>query len=550
MRELLASRLKEKIIQSPGFLSGHLSGSAVAAAVAIVALQLSASADYQELLERARAYLLRTRLSDGGWGDTPESPANLTATLLSYVALRSGQKLSEGELEPTESWLRRELSGSLEPASLAVAVRAAYGRDLTFSAPILALCAAAGLMPWALVPRLPYELALLPPWCFRFLRLPVVSYAIPALLAVGLARSRPRLLARRCLAELRRRQPAGGGYLEAVPLTSFCSVCLLAAGYGDHPVVRDGLRFIVAAGRPDGSFPIDSNLEIWLTALSVRALGADAFSPAERERLCGLFLQAQQTARHPFNAAPPGGWGWTSLSGAVPDADDTAAVLSALAMLQPQGAAGEAVEQGLRWLLAMQNGDGGVATFCRGWNHLPFDRSSPDISGHAYRCFSLWQARVSPGLAGKLQRARRRISSYLAGCQQGDGAWRPLWFGDQEAPGQEAPVYGTALILSYLHPDGLSEAVSSRAWHWLLAAQNADGGWGGAPGAPSKVTMTARAVAALKVYWSGHAARERGLEYMRRHLVQAGPEPIGLYFAKLWYDEPMYLEIFALEAFT
>ena len=34
-----------------------------------------------------------------------------------------------------------------------------------------------------------------------------------------------------------------------------------------------------------------------------------------------MSCQNQQT--HPFTGAAPGGWGWTDLSGAVPDADDT-----------------------------------------------------------------------------------------------------------------------------------------------------------------------------------------------------------------------------------
>ena len=41
---------------------------------------------------------------------------------------------------------------------------------------------------WLHVPELPFFLALLPQWCFRFMKLEVVSYALPALIAVGLCR--------------------------------------------------------------------------------------------------------------------------------------------------------------------------------------------------------------------------------------------------------------------------------------------------------------------------------------------------------------------------
>ncbi|MEZ6078622.1 MAG: hypothetical protein R3C56_24000 [Pirellulaceae bacterium] len=42
-------------------------------------------------------------------------------------------------------------------------------------------------------------------------------------------------------------------------------------------------------------------------------------------------LACQHRRRHAFTGANPGGWGWTDLSGAVPDADDTPAALLALA---------------------------------------------------------------------------------------------------------------------------------------------------------------------------------------------------------------------------
>ena len=64
-----------------------------------------------------------------------------------------------------------------------------YGKDLTFSVPILVMCALAGVIThWDRIPQLPFELSVLPQRLFRFLRLPVVSYAIPALIAVGILR--------------------------------------------------------------------------------------------------------------------------------------------------------------------------------------------------------------------------------------------------------------------------------------------------------------------------------------------------------------------------
>src|SRR5205807_55331 len=117
-------------------------------------------------------------------------------------------------------------------AEQAEAVRARYGKDRTFSVPILMTAALAGLVDWKEVPPLPFELACLPQTWFRFLGLPVVSYALPALIAIGqaVAHHRPpnlvarivrRLAKRKSLRVLAAIQPKNGGFLEATPLTSF-----------------------------------------------------------------------------------------------------------------------------------------------------------------------------------------------------------------------------------------------------------------------------------------------------------------------------------------
>src|SRR5205823_9523757 len=69
----------------------------------------------------------------------------------------------------------------------AEAIRRRYGKDRTFSVPILMTSALAGLVSWKEVPSLPFELACFPQSWFRFFRLPVVSYALPALIAIGQA---------------------------------------------------------------------------------------------------------------------------------------------------------------------------------------------------------------------------------------------------------------------------------------------------------------------------------------------------------------------------
>src|SRR5207237_2172340 len=112
------------------------------------------------------------------------------------------------------------------PQGLAEAVRRRYGKDRTFSVPILMTGALAGLVSWREVPPLPFELACFPQAWFRFLRLPVVSYALPALIAIGQAvyHHRPprnpltRLVRRAAVGQslrvLQAIQPSSGGLLE------------------------------------------------------------------------------------------------------------------------------------------------------------------------------------------------------------------------------------------------------------------------------------------------------------------------------------------------
>ena len=137
-------------------------------------------------------------------------------------------------------------------------LRERYGKDRTFVVPILANAALAKLVPWSQVKSLPFELATLPHWLFRFLNLPVVSYAIPALVAVGqlkyfhrrplnpLTRFLRSASVKKSLERLEVMQPESGGFLEATPLTAFVTMSLASTGRVGDPVVQRGVRFFGA----------------------------------------------------------------------------------------------------------------------------------------------------------------------------------------------------------------------------------------------------------------------------------------------------------------
>jgi squalene-hopene/tetraprenyl-beta-curcumene cyclase len=571
-----------------GHWEGRLSSSALSTATAIVALtlflreRLSESPGDGDLVQRGIEWLLDHQNEDGGWGDTDRSFSNISTTVLGWAALAfaaRGEVVAAAERR-AEAWLTNA-GGGVDPSTLAKAIVARYDKDRTFSVPILTMCALAGRMSsdpeaWRLIPQLPFELAVIPRRFFTIISLPVVSYALPALVAMGLVRHRHRpsenpiarwirdAAASRSLSVLDSLQPPNGGFLEAAPLTSFVAMSLIGAGHANHHVVQRALDFLRRSVRDDGSWPIDTNLATWLTTLSVQALNAggrlsEYLDEHARTSIRDWLLAQQTRDEHPYTGATPGGWSWTNLPGGVPDADDTPGALLALRDLDPDDETRQAAARGVRWLLDLQNRDGGIPTFCRGWGALPFDRSGADLTAHAVRAWLAWRPDLEPRLQARIDRALDRAIGYLAGAQRADGAFLPLWFGNQHVSGDENPTYGTSRVLLALQavrgrtPRNV-DAAASRGIRWLVNAQNPDGGWGGDVGVPSSIEETALATSGLAGCADDEgASRAAGggaswLAQTTRHGTSFPSSPIGLYFAKLWYYEKLYPIVLVAEA--
>lgn len=656
-----------------GHWEGELSSSALSTATAVAALELwqrharelSAVRGQQSVIGSGLRWLAGHQNADGGWGDTVLSFSNISTTALCWAAFGAvpGADAKWPEtVRRAEAWLAKEClvisnqclvqkpsaaatatdhsslitnhsstqpnaqlqtpNPKLETDSLIGAIIARYGKDRTFSVPILTMCALAGRLgegkeAWQRVIQLPFELAALPQKFFAALRLPVVSYALPALIAIGQARHHHlptrnpvlRLLRDRARARtlrvLERIQPPGGGFLEATPLTSFVTMSLAGSGHADHPVAQRGVEFLVKSMRADGSWPIDTNLTTWVTTLAVNALGPsihEVMSAEERGRILEWLLAQQYRTVHPYTNAAPGGWAWTDLPGGVPDADDTAGALLALktlssrrgkeadpgtseaqdirlltsaATVEVDTRVREAAIAGVKWLLDLQNRDGGIPTFCRGWTNLPFDRSGPDLTAHTLRAWLAWGQLASTRDARVIRNAVFHSTRFLASAQNADGSWSPLWFGNQTAEGEENRTYGTAQVVKALAtafkrwksvcvdviPEELSLQVQlmNRGMKWLIHTQNPDGGWGSGTDTPSSIEETALAVEAFVSLGSSAHLSEygvwepaaRGATWLLSRVEDGTwtqPAPIGFYFAKLWYYECLYPMIFTVAA--
>lgn len=393
---LIASELKPE-----GFWEGRLSSSALGVAVAVAALHFSDAVQNAAEISKGILWLQKHINSDGSFGDTPESKGNVSTSLLVYAVLNlyAASDITVKETQVKIAGYLHSLHIDVHSPQVAEFILAHYQKDYTFSVPILAMCGVCGVPgndAFNHIPQLPFEFSLLPRKFYRLLNLSVVSYAIPALVAVGILiykkkesnlfwRIIRRFSIKKAMKILQRMLPESGGFLEAIPLTAFVSLSLINSGFAETEVVKKGIQFLKRTQREDGGWPIDVDLSTWVTSLSVKAFRGklEGFLNSDQEdKIADYFRLIQNDKIHPFNGTGQGGWGWTKFSGSVPDGDDTPGAMLALLKLEPKNKIKHEVLNAANWLRELQNSDGGFPTFSRGWGKLPFDQSCSDLTGH------------------------------------------------------------------------------------------------------------------------------------------------------------------------
>jgi squalene-hopene/tetraprenyl-beta-curcumene cyclase len=293
-----------------------------------------------------------------------------------------------------------------------------------------------------------------------------------------------------------------------------------ALGYApDHPdraIARRSIDRLLVL-RKDEAYCQPCVSPIWDTGLAAHALmEASESLGTEIARLCE-WLTARQVLDVSGDWAGerpdvrPGGWAFQYNNPHYPDLDDTAVVVMALdragSRRNAPNAYSQAIARGREWVEGLQSRNGGWAAFDADnayyyLNNIPFadhgallDPPTADVTA---RCIGMLAQLGEPADRHGIKAA----VDYLARTQERDGSWFGRWGVNY--------IYGTWSVLAGLNAAGLDldSPVIHRATDWLIAIQNADGGWGescdsyrldyhGYEPAPSVPSQTAWAVLGL-----------------------------------------------------
>lgn len=334
------------------------------------------------------------------------------------------------------------------------------------------------------------------------------------------------LSVRRCEGWIKRRMdPSTTEGLGAIfPPMVYAQVAFQKLGYGrEHPLIAqaeaDLDAFMVDERSAD---PARDHVRlqpcfspVWDTAIALDALTEAGRTAASDARVAGAcdWLRAREVKlrgdwadnlRRADRGLRPGVdvamWAFEYRNDWYPDVDDTCMVAKALhrAGDRPgESANRDAARRAVRWVLAMQNDDGGWAAFDRTrdrrWMEaVPFadhnamqDPSCSDITGRVL------ESLATCGVAGDHPAVGRAVK-YLLATQQPEGCWWGRWgvnyiYGTWQAVnglafatiGAEAgrrSVGGEPELWSRV-PVAVRGAME-RARRWLLSCQNSDGGFG------------------------------------------------------------------------
>jgi squalene-hopene/tetraprenyl-beta-curcumene cyclase len=529
-----------------------------------------------EPVAKAARYILQQQLPEGGWNNYPEGPADLSVSVKAYFALKLAGHDPEADYMVRAREVIRSLGGAARCNSFTKFYLALLGQFPYANCPAVppemmflpkwAYFNIYAMSSWTRTIVIPLsifyahkpvrklspelgirELFLEPPekplwphpptgrlltWTNFFL---LLDHLIKQVEILGLGPLRSRAVNR--AAEWMRERFAKSDGLGAIfPPMIYTVVSLRCLGYADDsPEMRWALKQLADLMiEENGTIRLQPCFSpVWDTALALIALADAGVENDSATVINGVrWLQEREVrCRGDWSITnphlEPAGWFFEYRNAFYPDTDDTAMALMALARTVGSGqwaVGSQATERGLRWLLGMQNDDGGWAAFDRNVDRelltkIPFadhnamlDPSCPDITARALEALGHHGYRVG-------HPAVDRAVAFLQKTQEPDGCWWGRWGVNY--------IYGTWQVVQGLWRVGfdMADPIVCRAVAWLQKVQQQDGGWGetcrsyddpslAGKGTPT-ASQTAWAILGQLAAGAGHSKSVRaGIDYL------------------------------------
>ena len=499
----------------------------------------------RSLIDRAAKSILARQLPDGGFNIYPQGPAEVSATVKAYFALKVAglnQRdehltrareciLTLGGIQAANSYVKlnlsffnlfpREHAPSVPPELILLPWNFIYQMSSWSRAIVIPLSIVHAFNPSRPVPA-EFDLAelFLPgtslafepeleTWTWRnfFLQ---VDKGLKLWEKHGPKRLRQRAI-RKAEQWILERSHGTDGLGAIYPPMMYAIMALDLLGYApDHPERAEAQKHfdgLMVTDRERFFFQPCFSV-VWDTAIAGHALGESRSAPDDALRKAADWILTKEVRRKgdwsvKRPKTEPSGWYFEYANEFYPDIDDSAMVLLALSKAQAtKPAEQDAAEQrALRWLIDMQSKDGGWAAFDvdNNWHALsevPFadhnamlDPTCPDITGRVL------EALCAYGYDADHKAVRRGIE-YLLRTQEEDGSWFGRWGVDY--------IYGTFLALRGLKAAGVDDhdAPIQRALEWVRANQNFDGGWGESCASYDRHTFVGAASTPSQTAWS------------------------------------------------
>lgn len=491
---------------------------------------------YQDKVRKLANFILSRQLPDGGWNIYPNGPAEISATVKAYWALKIAGHSAEAPHMVKARHKINALGGIHKVNSYSKFYMALFG-----------------LYDWKGVPAIPPELMLFPKWFyFNIYEMSSWTRAIVIPLSIVWAhRPRKKLPANGKLDELfdigkprwtqvgRAPAPNEGIFSWRKFFLMWDDFFKVMEGRGPHffrtwslglakkwmiehfedsgglaaifPPIVNSIMALECLGYPENHPHIQGQLKaledyeidhasedalevqpclspVWDTAISVIALAESGLRRDHPALVQATDWLIQNEIRRGGDwqvknpTAPIGGWAFEFKNDFYPDVDDTAMVLLALRHVHisnPDLALEreKSCLRGLNWMLSMQCSNGGWAAFDVDntksiFEKIPFADHNAMIDPPSVDITGRVLELLGYVGYDKSYPCVAKALEYLKKDQEPDGSWYGRWGVNY--------IYGTWQVLRGLAAIGenMQSEYVQKAVRWLKSVQNSDGGWG------------------------------------------------------------------------